>query len=635
MHGLDNPALTVALAMLMGILSQGVARHARVPGIVVLLFVGVSLGPDGANLIRPGVMGEGLNTLVGFAVAVILFEGGLQLNLRRLRRQAKPIRRLVTWGAVVTAVGGAVAAVAVLHWPWHLAALFGTLVIVTGPTVVNPLLHRIRLKTRPATILEAEGIFIDAVGATIAAVTLEVVLSPSAGSVGQAAVSLIFRIGTGAVVGAVGGVALGLLMRRPKLVPTGLQNILGLAFAMAIFQISQSLAHESGITAAIVAGLVVGNAKGHALEELVEFKEQLTTLFIATLFVLLSADVRVDDVIGLGGPGVFVVLVLMFVVRPLTVFLCCYGTELERGEKLFLSWLAPRGIVAAAVASLFTLRLADENIEGGLELRALVFLVIAITVTVQGLTSGKIASVLGVRRPPRQGVVIFGANGVGLALARLLRSAGEEVWLVDANQQAAEEAERANFKVVYGNALEARTLKRARVDGSGAAVTVTANEKANFLIARKIQDTAPGIPVYVALETGTSGVTAKMVEELGAHLLFDRAKRRPRLTRALADGKAKVVRYRRELPSKGTLSLDDAPDALLPLLVERNEKPVIPFAGMPLEPGDVIAFAFTSDQAEACERYLQKASWASLSDSPGDADGTAVNEKRHDDRHES
>ncbi len=178
-HALDNPALTIAFALAAGTVALTMARHLHIPGIVILLVTGALLGPDGAGIVRPALLGPGLLTIVGFAVAVILFEGGLNLNIARIRRQERTILRMITWGALVTAVGATLATKAFLDWGWRPAILFGTLVIVTGPTVTTPLLRRIKVKHNIATVLEAEGVLLDAIGAVVAVVALEIALSPS------------------------------------------------------------------------------------------------------------------------------------------------------------------------------------------------------------------------------------------------------------------------------------------------------------------------------------------------------------------------------------------------------------------------------------------------------------------------
>ena len=232
LHLADNPALTLAVAMAAGMVAQALARHLRIPGIVLLLATGALLGPDGLGVVQPHTMGPALMTLVGFAVAIILFEGGLNLNIRQLRREATVIRRLVTVGALITTLGGTVLAYGVMGWGWRAALLFGTLVSVTGPTVITPLLRRIHLNHNLSTILEAEGVFVDAIGAVLAVAALEVALGPPVESWGEGLIVLVSRVGLGALLGLVGGLLIALLLRFEFLVPEGMENILTLSLVL-------------------------------------------------------------------------------------------------------------------------------------------------------------------------------------------------------------------------------------------------------------------------------------------------------------------------------------------------------------------------------------------------------------------
>lgn len=612
MPPLNDASLTVSLAMIAGVLAQGIAVHLRLPGIVLLLAVGVLLGPDVAGLVRPEIMGGGLHAFVGFAVAIILFEGGLSLNLSRLRRQARPIRRLVTLGAVLTAVLGAVVARLVMPgWDWRLAILFGTLVIVTGPTVITPLLRRLSIRKNVDTILEAEGVFVDAVGATIAVVALEASLAWTATSAAAGILDVALRLAIGGFVGLVGGALLALLIRWRNVAPEGMENILALAFAIATFQVSNALVHESGITAAIVAGMVISNTQSHAFREIVEFKEQLTSFFIATLFVLLAADVRVADVLALGWPGLLTVALLMIAVRPAMVVLSTWGTGLDWREKAFLSWLAPRGIVAAAVASLFAIRLAEHEIPGGVEMRALVFLVIAMTVTIQGLSGGPVASLLGLRRARNTGFLFLGANALARLLADRLRRSGQPVALIDTNADACKRAEADGFEVVYGNGLESAALLKGRAEERKAAIAVTPNESINFLFARKIRESYRGLEAYVGLVTENSGVTADMAEQAHAHVLFGKERPLGMWIRRLEGGQLDTETW--ELGDVTEQGMDFARvpgNALLPLLAFRDGEPFLLRRRIKMRRGDLLEILVRPEQRDIAEDWLRGAGFA-------------------------
>lgn len=615
-----NPAFVVAAALAAGVVSQALARHLRVPGLIVLLAAGVLLGPEALGVVRPEALGPALHLLVGMSVAVILFEGGLNLNLGRLRGEALTIRRLVTVGALITGVGGTFAARAFMGWSWEISALFGSLVIVTGPTVITPLMRRISVKTNLRTILEGEGVLIDPVGAILAVVVLEVVLSahaPTGHGAGLHLLGLPSRLVTGLLVGAVGGFVVGWILRDPMLVPSGLENILTLSLVLVLFEASEALQPESGIMAAAIAGIVVGNLDTHVEEELKEFKEQLTLLLIGLLFVLLAATVELEAVIALGWPGVATVLALLVVVRPLGVAVCSAGSELELKDKLFLSWIAPRGIVAAAVASLFAQWLAAEGMEGGAQLQALVFLVIAVTIVVQGGTAGFVASALGVRRLASSGYVIVGANAVGRVLARVLRVTGEEAVLVDTSAQECEAAEREGLPVVYGNATERATLLRADLSGRRGLIALTPNQALNVVLAGQVRDDFDPGELLVALSRRHGGIRAEQVYRLDGRVLFGGAVDLDHWRHELTHGAVDLGAWRFEgeegasLPGPSERGAGPGPE-LLPLAVERDGggRPVDD--ALVLAPGDTVYFAWPYSDASRVAAWLDERGWAQV-----------------------
>lgn len=396
---MHNPGLTFAVALAAGMLTQVLARKVQVPELMLLLAVGVLLGPEVAGLIRPQSLDFALDYVVGMSVAVVLFEGGLNLNLDRLRREQVIVRRLITIGALVTAMGGSLLAHYVMKWDLRLSLLFGTLVVVTGPTVVTPLVRRISVRPKLRGILEAEGVLLDPIGAIGAVVALEFVMATySAGT--AAGTDALFGLSTtvvaGIVLGAIGGLGMGLLLRDDALLPTGLENVTILALVLVLFEVSEAIRPESGIMAATVAGIVVGNMNSHVEEELKHFKEQLTVMLLGLLFVLLAGTVELEAIVGLGWRGAATVGALMVIVRPVSVWLCSLGTGLDRREKLLLGWISPRGIIAAAVAALVARTLPGSGAQGA-AFQALVFSVIAVTVTLQGGTARWVVERLGLR----------------------------------------------------------------------------------------------------------------------------------------------------------------------------------------------------------------------------------------------
>lgn len=518
-----GPSWSFAIALGAGVVAQLVARHVRLPSIVLLLATGVALGPDGLGWVEPRNLGDGLFALVSLAVAIILFEGGLNLDLARLRRAGGPVRALVTTGAVVTAVGGGVAAHLLMEWPWGLSLLFGTLVIVTGPTVIRPLLRYVPLRPRVATVLEAEGLLIDPIGAIVAAVTLQFVTAPSL-PLATGFVELALRVGFGTIAGFAAGLLLVGLLRWRRAVPEGLEDLVAVGIALVTFVICEEILTESGILAVTVAGVVVGNLERRVAEELGEFQEHLTVGLIGMLFVLLAADVRLEDVLGLGRSGLWTVAALSLAVRPLNVAICTARSGFSWREKAFLSWVAPRGVVAAAIASLAAALLDALGQPGGPEIRALVFLTIAVTVVVQGGSAPLVARLLGVRAPGRSAIVILGADELGLALGSVLRESDQRVVFADSNPQHCLAAEERQFAVVYGDAFAERTLARMRLEQARAVIGLTPNHEVNHHFAGEARDSFGVRETYVAVNREGAAVAIRMAEKQQSRVLFDRPK---------------------------------------------------------------------------------------------------------------
>jgi len=608
---MNNPALTTAIAIAAGMIAQALARHLQIPGIVLLLATGVLLGSDVANVVHPSSLGSGLTILVGFAVAVILFEGGMNLRITRIRREGRTIRQLITVGALVSAIGGTLAAKLFLGWEWKIATLFGTLVIVTGPTVITPLLRRIKLRRSVGTVLEAEGVFLDAIGAIVAVVALEVALSPSGATFAKGIWHIFVRLGAGTLFGIVGGFAVAGLLRFRNLVPEGLENVFTLSLVFVLYFGANAIQPESGIVAVAVAGLVVGNSKTVVQRELREFKEQLTVMLIGMLFVLLAADVRLTDIQSLGMGGILTVLALILIVRPLNIAAGTYGSNLNLKQKTFLAWVAPRGIVAAAIASLFSIKLEVHGIPAAGELRAMVFLVIAMTVILAGLTGGVVAGWLNLKRPSNAGWVILGINEISRKLAGLLRDSGEGVVCIDEDPAACSIAEEEGHRVIYGNALEERTLFRAEIDTRLGIISLTSNEEVNLLFARKAKEEGKVPHLLVGLKSGEEGVTTEMVHEFGGTVLFA-------MPRDLEVWSVRLRQEQAELQRRELVETSDGiPDMaegsmeniVLPIVFHHNGKVIPVDDHIKIKSGDSLTFLVNLRRRDEAEEWFQRKGW--------------------------
>ena len=377
-----------------GAAARFLAAKSEFPGVVLLLLSGLLIGRSGLGWVEPLDLGSGLGTVVGLLVSLVLFDGGLNLRLPGDTIKAT-VQRIAALRLLISLGGGLLAA----HWlaglSWSLAAVFSAIVLATGPTVVTPLVRQIRLAPPLGEVLEAEGLVLEPIGAVLALLLLELVLGNLHGW-REVILGLLYRLGGGVLIGASVGWLLSELLRRLKpdqLKGLPLQLSLGLLFLM--YGVSEWLLPESALPASVAAGIIVGRRPGPHTAELDGLIQELAQLAITMLFPLLAADVSWAELSPLGWGGILCVLSLMLVVRPIGVGLATIGLPYKLEQRLFLGWLAPRGIVTAAVASLFAIRLEQAGILGAGRLQGLVFLTILMTVGLQGLTAQPLAQALG------------------------------------------------------------------------------------------------------------------------------------------------------------------------------------------------------------------------------------------------
>ena len=516
--------LTIALVTVIGVFAQVIGTRWRTPPIVLLLLFGVLAGPSVLGLVDPHAIGSGLAVLVKLAVAIILFDGALNLRLGDLRRTLREVRRLVTVGVVITATGATLAAYFLAGMRWQTALVFGTLVSVTGPTVVQPLLKRIELPRGVRATLEGEAIIVDPIGAILAVTMFDILLEVQEPGFGVLAAvpSYAIRIAVGALVGIGAGFALSRLLRWKRAVPAELANLVALAGVWGAFALAETLRHESGIMAVVAMGLAMQRDAIPEEHRLRRFKEQLTVLGISMLFVLLAAALPVGLLRVEGWKGILTVAVLMFVVRPISVFTSLVGSTLTWRERTFVAWIGPRGIVAASVASLFALRLAELGMADSDRLLALTFLTIAITVTVQGLSASLVARALKLHIGARKPVIVVGAGPLALTVARVLVEAGRPVSVVDRNATYVRRARQAGIDAVRGNGLDEAVLEQAGASDAEILIALTTNPEVNALAAQVARD-RQGIPhTYPAIGKPEHGVTEELLTQSGARLAFGR-----------------------------------------------------------------------------------------------------------------
>lgn len=442
--------------IILGILAQWVAWRFKIPAILPLILIGLFVGPiaaefindDGAKWIEPiwngkkGLFpGEGLYYFVSLAISIILFEGGLTLKRSEIRSVGPVITKLITLGAAVTFFAAAVAAHFLFELRWDLAFLFSGLIIVTGPTVITPILRNIPLKRDVSTVLKWEGILIDPIGALVAVLVFEFIsVGGEAGFTKTALMEFGKIVLFGTTFGFTFAHALVFVINK-KFIPHYLLNVASLSVVLLVFVESEIFAHESGLLAVVVMGMVIGNSKLENIKELLYFKESLSVLLISILFILLSANINYNDLLLLyRWETLWLFLVVVLLIRPIAVFLSAHGSKIRTNEKLFISWVGPRGIVAAGIASLFGGKLIKQGVEGAEYITPLVFMIVLGTVLLNATTARLFARVAGVFLTKSEGILIIGASKVSRIIAQYLIENGRHVVLVDSNQNNINEA---------------------------------------------------------------------------------------------------------------------------------------------------------------------------------------------------
>jgi len=478
---------TICLAVGAGCLLTVVSRRLHLPTIVLLLFGGVALGPEGVGLLRPASLGHLLPVVVSLAVGLILFEGGLTLQVKDFVNSSRVIRRLLTVGVLITWLGAGAAAYAVFEVSFSFALLMGSLVIVTGPTVIVPLLRRIRVVQRLGSILHWEAVLVDSVGVFVAILCFEWVIE-GGGTV--ALPNFLLRLVSGAGLGAIGGYGICIAMKRGW-VPDSIVNAFALASAVLLFGLTELIVAEAGLLTVTVAGLIVGLSRPRQIREIRAFKAEITDILIGMLFLLLVSRLELRQFahfFGQGGGWVLAAVILL--VRPLSVVLCSLGSGLCARDMAFLSWVAPRGVVAASMASLFALSLETKGATPGdpALLESFTYSVICATVLIQGLSAGTVARALGLQRPPPNDWLVVGAHYFGREIARRLRVEGQrEVVLLDTNARNVAFAREDGFRALHRDAMEAEKLyeEQPSLSGVGYVLALTDKPELNQVIMQR------------------------------------------------------------------------------------------------------------------------------------------------------
>jgi NhaP-type Na+/H+ or K+/H+ antiporter len=478
----EHVELVVAGVVVAGVVAQWLGWRIGIPAIVFLLFFGIVVGPVTGGLRPDRLFGDLLFPFVSLAVAVVLFEGALGLGSRRLRHAGRTVWILLTVGAAITVAGIALAARFVLDVDWGLALVLATVLVVTGPTVIGPIVRTIGLKGRLAAVLEAEGTLIDPIGAILAVLVFQAVYETGAG-VDGIALGLIETLGVGAAFGAVAAALLVIGSAR-FLIPEELQNVTTLALVLGAFAVANAIRDEAGLVAVTVMGIVLASQSQVSVRHVLRFNATLRVLLVSSLFILLGASVEADTLRTLEWQNLAFAAVLVVLVRPLSVLVSTVRSGFSRSERTFLAAMAPRGIVAAAVASVFALRLDELRAGDSQVLVSATFTVIAVTVIVSGFGGPWLARRLGLIDRRRNAIVVLGASPMARAFAEALSRHDIPVRVVSLDRHEINQARMEGLSAHRGSVFADDTWDAIELDHAGVFVAMTANDELNVLASR-------------------------------------------------------------------------------------------------------------------------------------------------------
>ncbi len=499
-------ALTFSLILALGIAAQWLGWFLKQPSILFLLLAGLLVGPVFGIVNPDELLGDWLFPVVSLGVAIILFEGAMTLEFHEIRKHGHTVTWLVTLGVLVTIVVVAFSAYFLFDMTVEIAVLLGTLVCVTGPTVIVPILRSVRPNANISNILRWEGILIDPIGALMVVLVYAFIVSETSGN--QPFFVFAKTLLVGLVIGAVAALILVFLVKR-YLIPEYLKNVFTLAWVLLVYSLSNAIEHESGLVTVTVMGLVLANFPKFPKAEILHFKESLSVILISVLFIILAARIDLKSFALMGYNGLLMIVVIMAVARPLGVWLSSMGSSLTRGEKLMISWIAPRGIVAAAVSSLFVIRLEGQSLQGTELLVPLVFTIIIGTVLIQSLGAKPIGNLLGVCEPQPNGVLIYGGNDVALAIGKSLLDNGFNVMIANTKFEEIKKARMAGMGTYYGNPVSEHADRYLELIGIGSLFAMSTRKEANILTVLKYQHEFGHKNVYRLKVSESKNLTSK------------------------------------------------------------------------------------------------------------------------------
>ncbi len=517
----EHILVSFAIIVVAGTVAQWLAWKFNLPSILLLMIIGIAIGPVAGYLNPDEFFGDILFPFVSISVAIILFEGGLSLHFNEFKQISRTIWGIITIGNLVTWGLTTVISYYFLNLPLGHSLLISAILVVTGPTVIIPMLRQIKPKGRVGAILKWEGIVNDPIGAILALLVFEILI---AAGPAEATTIAIYTILKSFIIGIAMGAATSafiIYLLKKDAVPDYLQSPFILTMVIGVFALSNVLQSESGLLTVTVMGMILANQKYVTIHHIIEFKENLRVLLISFLFIVLSARLQLSDLQLLNWGSFLFVALLIIVVRPAAIFASTVKSGLKIKEKIFLSGMAPRGIVAAAITSLFAIELSEKHITGSETLVPVMFLVIIVTITLYGLTASTLAKKLDLSESNPQGCLIVGAHKLGRSIAKALNDEHFKTLLIDTNRSNVMQARMEGLNAIAGNILSESIIEEIDLDGIGKLIALTTNNEVNSLAALQFSRIFGSSNVFqIGMDRNKDGKIDEVSRELRGRILF-------------------------------------------------------------------------------------------------------------------
>ncbi|OKY77477.1 MAG: NhaP-type Na+/H+ and K+/H+ antiporter [Candidatus Methanohalarchaeum thermophilum] len=605
----------IVLILVVGFVSQLIAEKTEIPSIVYLLSFGIILGPEVLGVINPSGFMSYLEVLVALSVAIIVFEGGINLDLRELRHLSRPIFGLVTVGVSVTFVLASLITFLILDLGLAVSMLFGALITATGPTVTRPLLRQIHVEEDISSLLDFEGVLNDPISALLAVAVFSMIVSGGLSLTGLH--NFVAHLGFGIFMGLVGGFGMVYFFKLADFDERYIR-FSSIIFALAIFISADYFLEETGIMAIAIASIIVGSHDFRHKEAVLEFKEDVSIILISIIFILLPSLLGFNEIMSIIPGGIIIVLLILFLIRPLAVYLSTLGSSLERNEIGFVSLIGPKGVVPAAMATYFSLQMND----GGTIL-GLVFLTIIIAVIFTGITANRLAEYFDVI--PME-MVIAGGGGVGGTLARRLNNRGENVVVIDQKEELGEELRKEGIRYIEGSACNKKILEEANLSRTKYLVAATNDDEAN-LMACQIAKTKFNVDEDRIVARVNNDENFEAFEDLGIRsmnpdlssaVMLENLIERPEIFNMMEIGrKGDIVEIEiqneeiigkklKNICGPGIEKCKVFPRESLIVLVKRKEKDLIPHGDLEFQKGDRLTILGKEKAVQEAQKIFQE-----------------------------